>query len=79
MEPSALEQFKEILYAAIQQSPEQRAEFLAKACGNNENLRTGVTSLLAEHDDGDVIAAEEIPAPGTSTRRFPQQQPEVQP
>jgi eukaryotic-like serine/threonine-protein kinase len=51
MEPSELEQLKEVFYVAIQQPPEQRPQFLAEACGGDENLRAEVARLLTEHDD----------------------------
>jgi hypothetical protein len=51
MEPSELEQLKEVFYAAIQQSLEQRPQFLAEACAGDQNLRAEVVRLLTEHDD----------------------------
>jgi len=50
MKPGELEQLREVFYAAIQKSPEQRRQFLAEACSGDENLRAEVTRLLAEHD-----------------------------
>jgi eukaryotic-like serine/threonine-protein kinase len=50
MEPSELERLKEVFYAAIEQPPELRPQFLAEACDGNETLRSEVARLLAEHD-----------------------------
>ena len=50
MTPARLEQIKEIFYAAVEQSPERRCEFLAEACAGDEGLRREVERLLAEHD-----------------------------
>jgi serine/threonine protein kinase len=68
MEPSELEQLKEIFYAAIQESPDQRAEFLARACGSDENLLAEVTRLLAEHDTADGFL--ESPFSSVSSLRY---------
>ena len=67
MEPSELEQLKEVFYAAIQQSPEQRPQFLADACGGDENLRAEVVRLLAEHD----YAGEFLESPFSSVLSVP--------
>jgi hypothetical protein len=68
MEPSELEQLKEIFYAAIQESPNQRAEFVAKACSSDENLLAEVTRLLAEHDSADGFL--ESPFSSVSSLRY---------
>jgi len=68
MEPSELEQLKEIFYAAIQESPDQRPEFLAKACGSNDDLQSEVTHLLAEHDGADRFL--ESPFSSISSLRY---------
>ena len=68
MDPSELEQLKEIFYAAIQESPNQRAGFLAKACGSDENLLAEVTRLLAEHDSADGFL--ESPFSSVSSLRY---------
>jgi serine/threonine protein kinase len=43
-------QIKEILYAAVGESPERRREFLGQACGEDAELRAEVERLLTEHD-----------------------------
>lgn len=68
MERSELEQLKEIFYAAIQESPDQRAQFLAKTCGSDENLLAEVTRLLAEHDTADGFL--ESPFSSVSSLRY---------
>jgi hypothetical protein len=50
MTPEGWARVKEIFNAALDQSPEKRAEFLAEACGGDESLRGEVNRLLAEHD-----------------------------
>src|SRR5260370_40543507 len=50
MTPAQLEQIKEIFYAAVQQSPERRSEFLVEACAGDVAVRGGVEGLLSEHD-----------------------------
>ena len=68
MEPSELEQLKEVFYTAIQQSPEQRPQFLADACSGNENLRAEAARLLTEHDHAGGFL--ESPFSSVSSIRF---------
>ncbi len=56
----------EIFDAAIQQPPEQRAEFLKNACAGDRELETDVRSLLASHD-----VAGEFLEPGKSGMTMP--------
>ena len=52
------------LEALNQPSPEERAAFLAEACGGDDELRRGVELLLKAHDKaGDFLA----PAPVVAT------------
>ena len=56
MTPEGWARVKELFDAALDQSPEKRAEFLAEACGGDESLRAEVNRLLAEHDQaGDFL------------------------
>jgi serine/threonine protein kinase/Tol biopolymer transport system component len=50
MTPAQLEQIKEIFYAAVEQSPERRSEFLVAACAGDVAVRGEVERLLAEHE-----------------------------
>jgi serine/threonine protein kinase len=53
MSPDQLEQIKEVFYAAMEQSVERRAEFLAEACAGDLAARAEVERLLREHDQAD--------------------------
>jgi hypothetical protein len=46
MSPDQLEQIKEVFYAAMEQSVERRAEFLAEACAGDLAARAEVERLL---------------------------------
>jgi serine/threonine-protein kinase len=50
----------EIFLVAIEQRPETAGAFVASACGDDAALRDEVLSLLAHHDDAELIAT---PAP----------------
>src|SRR5262249_24178799 len=47
MEPESWQQVKEVLYGALQLAPEERADFLDRACSSDHSLREKVESLLA--------------------------------
>src|SRR5262249_53644343 len=47
MEPESWQRVREVLYGALQLAPEQRADFLDRACSNDHSLREKVESLLA--------------------------------
>src|SRR5437899_6998861 len=47
MTPARLQTVEEIFYAALDQEPDQVAQFLDKACGGDELLRREVEALLA--------------------------------
>jgi Tol biopolymer transport system component len=44
-----------LLGAALERAPRERAAFLAEACGNDEELRREVESLLAHEKDGELL------------------------
>ena len=52
MEPESWRQVKEVLYEALQLAPEQRADFLDRACSSDHSLREKVESLLASVSEG---------------------------
>jgi Tol biopolymer transport system component len=56
MTPERWQQVKEIFHAALEQAPDERPGFLARACGEDETLRKEVKSLIAAHEkDGSFI------------------------
>ena len=58
MTPERFEQIGRICDAALRLAPEERAAFIASACGADEELRREVESLLEAHEEaGDFIAA----------------------
>jgi len=61
-----LETIEQILYAALEQEPDQVPHFLETACGSDEVLRRKVEALLASRERvGNFI---ETPAVGIATR-----------
>jgi serine/threonine protein kinase len=50
MTPVRWRQVKEIFQAALERAPDERAAFLANACGGDEALRKEVESLIASHE-----------------------------
>ena len=50
MTPEQWSRVKELFNAALELSPEKRAEFLAEACAGEESVREELKRLLAEHD-----------------------------
>jgi serine/threonine protein kinase/tetratricopeptide (TPR) repeat protein/TolB-like protein len=49
------EQVKEIVALALEQEPEQRTLFVRQACGDDDELRQEVESLLPYHDQADSL------------------------
>src|SRR2546429_9273407 len=45
------QQIDNLLQSALARSPEERSAFLARACDEDELLRTEVESLIASHED----------------------------
>jgi eukaryotic-like serine/threonine-protein kinase len=57
----------EILDATLAEPPSSRPEFLAQACGDDDELRLEVESLLALEDEADRFLPESaVPGPGQS-------------
>src|SRR6266576_648145 len=66
MTPARLQRIEEIFYAALEQEPDQRAQFLETACEGDELLRGKVEALLASRQRvGSFI---ETSAAGIATR-----------
>src|SRR5437773_8610213 len=61
MSPERRRQIEELYQAALERNPGRRAGFLAEACGDDEELRREVESLLAQ--DG-------VPAIGTQVGAY---------
>jgi serine/threonine protein kinase/Flp pilus assembly protein TadD len=58
MTPERYEQVGQILHAALEREPTERAAFLTEACSDDESLHQEVLSLLASHEQaGDFIEA----------------------
>ena len=78
MSDARYQRIKQLMLAARELSPSERAEYLAGACGGDEDLRREVESLL-EHDAGapsfldprDPDSAGHRVAPGESARSQP--------
>jgi len=60
MIPNRWQTIKELFHAALQRAPEERADFLDDACGNDETVRSEVASLLAAHAGDESFLA--VPA-----------------
>jgi len=50
MSPERWQQIEALYHDALEQAPAARADFLRQICGEDENLRREVESLLASHD-----------------------------
>src|SRR5438132_13869769 len=56
MTPERWQRVKQIFDSALEYEPEQRSDFLAGACGGDEDLRGEVESLIVSHEkDGSFI------------------------
>ncbi|HSK45858.1 MAG TPA: serine/threonine-protein kinase, partial [Candidatus Binatia bacterium] len=55
--PQQWGRIKELFGAALELDPGQRTGFLRDACGADENLRTELESLLAAHDQSDLLSS----------------------
>ncbi|MGI9066148.1 MAG: protein kinase domain-containing protein [Pyrinomonadaceae bacterium] len=53
MTPERWQHLKALLHSALELKPEERAAFLAKACGDDEALREDLQSLLAHEKQAD--------------------------
>jgi serine/threonine protein kinase/Tol biopolymer transport system component len=67
-------QIEALFHAARERQPGERAEFLAKACAGDEELRREVDSLLTEHErEGSVLghAPSELAAEWAQEQKYP--------
>jgi eukaryotic-like serine/threonine-protein kinase len=64
-----LERLKEVFYGAIDEAPDRRESFLAKACCNDDGLHAEVARLLSEHDEAGGFL--ESPFRNVFSARFP--------
>src|ERR1035438_1127613 len=53
--PKTWDQVKEILALALEQSPEERTEYIRKACGDDAAVRAEVESLLVHYAGADSL------------------------
>jgi len=66
--PETWDQVKEILALALDQSPEERPEFICQACGDDAGLRAEVESLLLHHASADTLLEN---SPAANVLSFP--------
>jgi len=52
------DQVKEIVASALERSPDERPDFLREACGQDDELRAEVESLLSNYDGADSLLEE---------------------
>jgi len=74
MTPAQLQTIEEIFYAALDQEPDQVAQFLETACGGDELLRRKVEALLASRQRAASFI--ETSAVGLATRIIQNGQPD---
>ncbi|HLK08069.1 MAG TPA: serine/threonine-protein kinase [Candidatus Angelobacter sp.] len=55
--PQQWGRIKELFGAALELEPAQRDGFLRDACGTDENLKAEIESLLAAHDQSDLLSS----------------------
>jgi non-specific serine/threonine protein kinase/serine/threonine-protein kinase len=55
--PQQWGKIKELFGAALELAPSERAAFLRDACGEDQNLKTEIESLLAAHDQSDLLSS----------------------
>jgi len=53
MTPERWQQVKGLFHSALARGPDERADFLARACGGDESLRREIESLIRSHDLGE--------------------------
>ncbi|MFL6209565.1 MAG: protein kinase domain-containing protein [Pyrinomonadaceae bacterium] len=58
MTPEHWQQIEELFHAALARKPDERADFLARACAGDEALRSEVESLLRSHALGESFIEE---------------------
>jgi non-specific serine/threonine protein kinase/serine/threonine-protein kinase len=54
--PQQWGRIKELFSSALELAPSERAAFLRDACGEDENLKAEIESLLAAHDQSDLLS-----------------------
>src|SRR5579859_4425458 len=57
---------RDIFLAAVKMSPDAWPDYLAEACGGNEELRRRVTNLLHAHQEAGSFLAPDAPPPGAT-------------
>ncbi len=73
MDPARYQKLKEIFHGAIEASPDERAEFVRRRCGDDHALKSEVALLLGRLDDLDDFL--EAPSGGPSPETPPPSMP----
>ena len=55
MSPERWRRIEDVYHSALERAPDQRAAFLAKACGGDDELRREVESLLRQGDSPEAL------------------------
>src|SRR5579863_905159 len=81
MEPERWQQVEQLFHAALQVEDSRRGEFLKQSCGEDEDLRREVESLLAHHHEaGSFIESPAFAEAGAfpvSSHAFPSPDPKT--
>jgi serine/threonine protein kinase/tetratricopeptide (TPR) repeat protein len=64
--PEKWDQVKELFALALERDPEERSDFLRRACGDDDSLRAEIESLLSSFDDAPTFL-EDCPAADLSS------------
>src|SRR5262245_57237736 len=62
MTPELYERIGQIYHAALEQEPEDRAEFLAQICDGNDEMRREVERMLASNEQAGSFLAQPVAA-----------------
>jgi len=68
--PEKWAQIKELFGSALEQEPAARSAFLRAACGDDQELRSEIESLLGSFDSNQSLAAESPPAIDSKASAF---------
>ncbi len=73
--PERWQKIKGVLYEALEVSPEQRSEFLDRACSGDDSLRREVETLLTSSDEGSAslfqsLGVQVTLSPGTKLEHY---------
>ena len=77
MQPQRWQQIDQLFHAALGYEPAQRADFLISACGDDEELRLEVESLISAHEEAESFI--ETPAGDVAAGLLGRQEPGFEP